>query len=253
MTERDIECFERVRPRLFGIARRVLGNADDADDVVQDAWLRWHRIDRGDVRDPVGFLVTMTVRLALTAGRSARVRHEIAAGSLAGEAAGRGADPWLDAERLEALELALRTLLERLTPAERSAYVLREAFEYPHSVIAQVLGLSEENARQLFVRARRRLAGEPRRRPASGELRRLRDAFVAAARSGELAGLEQVLLDGGAVRRTAPAAAALRAGERATSPRPAPRARGGRGDGRARAHAPRDAGARAGSRARAAR
>jgi DNA-directed RNA polymerase specialized sigma24 family protein len=68
MTARDIECFEGMRPRLFGIARRVLRNAADADDIVQDAWLRWHGIDRSDVRDPVGFLVMMTARLALTVG-----------------------------------------------------------------------------------------------------------------------------------------------------------------------------------------
>ena len=196
MTAGDVECFEGIRPRLFGIARRVLGNAADADDVVQDAWLRWHRIDRGDVRDPVGFLVTMTARLALTVGQSARVRHEIAAGPLPDQAADLGADPWLDAERREALGLALLTLMERLTPAERSAYVLREAFDYPHRRIAEVLGLSEENARQLFIRARRRLTGEPRRPADPGELQCLRDAFVAAAHRGDLATLEHVLLCG---------------------------------------------------------
>jgi RNA polymerase sigma-70 factor (ECF subfamily) len=194
MTAHDIECFEGMRPRLFGIARRVLGNAADADDVVQDAWLRWHRVDRSDVRDPVGFLVTMTARLALTVGQSARARREIAAGPLADEAADLRADPWLNAERREALQLALFTLLERLTPAERTAYVLREAFDHPHRLIAELLGVNEENARQLFVRARRRLAGERRRPAAAGELERLCDAFVDAAQSGDLATLERALL-----------------------------------------------------------
>jgi RNA polymerase sigma-70 factor (ECF subfamily) len=123
-------------PAAVRHARRVLRNAADADDVVQDAWLRWHGIDRSDVRDPVGFLVMMTARLALTVGQSARVRHEIATGSLPNEATVLGADPWLDAERREALELALLTLMERLTPAERAAYVLREAFDHPHRLIA---------------------------------------------------------------------------------------------------------------------
>jgi RNA polymerase sigma-70 factor (ECF subfamily) len=190
MTTHDLECFEGMRPRLFGIARRVLGNAADADDVVQDAWLRWHRADRGDVRDPAGFLLTMTARLALTLGRSAHARREIA-GPLP-DAAG-GTDPWLDAAQGEALELALRTLLERLTPAERTAYILREAFDYPHRLIAGVLGLSEENARQIFTRARRHLAGEARRPAAAGELQRLLDAFAGAARTGDLATLERVL------------------------------------------------------------
>ena len=194
MTAHDVESFEGMRPRLFGIARRVLGNSADADDVVQDAWLRWHGIDRSQVRDPVGFLVTMTARLALTVGQSARVRREIATGPLPAEAADLGADPSLDAEEGEALELALLMLLEKLPPAERAAYVLREGFDYPHRMIAEVLGLSEANARQIFIRARRRLSG-PSRRPAdAGELRRLLDAFVTAAQSGDLATLEHVLL-----------------------------------------------------------
>lgn len=194
MTVPDVESFEGARPRLFGIARRVLGNEADADDVVQDAWMRWQGIDHSQVRDPVAFLVTMTARLALTVGQSARVRREIATGPLPFETVDRGADPSLDAERREALELALAELLEKLTPGERAAYVLREAFDYPHRTIAQALGVSEANARQLVTRARRHLSGEPRRRADAGELRRLADAFAAAARTGDLATLEHVLL-----------------------------------------------------------
>jgi RNA polymerase sigma-70 factor (ECF subfamily) len=194
MTVHDVESFEGVRPRLFGIARRVLGNAADADDVVQDAWVRWQGTNRSQVRDPAAFLVTMTARLALTVGQSARVRHEIAIGPLSAEAVDLGADPSLDAERGEALELALLELLEKLTPAERAAYVLREAFDYPHRRIAEALGLSEANARQLVTRARRRLSGEPRRPADPGEHRRLLDAFAAAAQTGDLATLEHVLV-----------------------------------------------------------
>jgi RNA polymerase sigma-70 factor (ECF subfamily) len=187
-----LACFEGMRPRLFGIARRVLGNAADADDVVQDAWLRWHRADRSHVRDPVGFLVTMTARLALTAGQSAHARREIATGALP-DAARPGADPALDAERAEALELALTALVERLTAAERAAYILREAFDYPHATIADVLGIGEANARQIYTRARRRLAGEARRPAAAGEVRHLLDAFLAAT-GGDLPALEDALL-----------------------------------------------------------
>src|SRR3954468_12337218 len=82
VSEADAESFADVRPRLFGIARRVLGNASDADDVVQDAWIRWQGTDRSQVRDPVGFLVTATARLALTAGQSAHARREISVGPL---------------------------------------------------------------------------------------------------------------------------------------------------------------------------
>src|SRR3954470_7509022 len=105
VSEADTVSFAGVRPRLFGIARRVLGNPADADDVVQDAWIRWQGTDRGSVRDPVGFLVTTTARLALTAGQSARVRHEISIGSELLDAAASGADPSRAAEQGEELEL----------------------------------------------------------------------------------------------------------------------------------------------------
>lgn len=190
----DVASFEGVRPRLFGIARRVLGNPADADDVVQDAWMRWQGTDRSQVRDPAAFLTTMTARLAFTVGQSARVRREIATGPVLVDAVDLGADPSLDAERREALEQALRTLMEKLTPAERAAYLLREAFDYPHRSIAEALGLSETNARQIVTRARRHLTDERRRPADAGELQRLLDAFVAAAHTGDLATLEHVLL-----------------------------------------------------------
>ena len=161
---------------------------------MQDAWLRWHGIDRSHVRDMVGFLVTLTARLALTCGQSARARREIAAGPLPAGAANLGADPSIDIEQGEALELALLMLLEKLTRPERTVYVLREAFDYPHRKIAEVLGLSEASARQIFIRARRRLAGERRRPAAAADLRRLLDALVAAGQSGDLATLEHALL-----------------------------------------------------------
>jgi RNA polymerase sigma-70 factor (ECF subfamily) len=193
VSQADAESFAGVRPRLFGIARRVLGNASDADDVVQDAWIRWQRTDRSQVRDPVGFLVTTTARLALTAGQSARARHEIAIGPAPADAVDLGADPLREVEDGEALEQALLALLEKLSPAERAVYILREAFDYPHRRVAEVLGLSEANARQLVTRARARLAGERRRRAGAAEHRRLVEAFVAAAEHGELEPLEDLL------------------------------------------------------------
>jgi RNA polymerase sigma-70 factor (ECF subfamily) len=200
----DAESFADVRPRLFGIARRVLGNASDADDVVQDAWIRWQGTDRSQVRDPVGFLVTTTSRLALTAGQSARARHEIAVAPLQLDAIDLGADPLRYAERGDALEHALLALLEKLSATERAVYILREGFDYPHRRVAEVLGLSEANARQLVTRARARLGGERRRRADAAEHRRLVDAFVAATESGELVALER-LLAGGPVEQLAAA------------------------------------------------
>jgi RNA polymerase sigma-70 factor (ECF subfamily) len=185
--------FAGARPRLFGIARHVLGNPSDADDVVQDAWIRWQGTDCSQVRDPTAFLLTMTTRVALTAGQSAHARREIPVGPLQADAADLGADPSRIAEQGEALEHALLALLEKLSPAERAAYVLREAFDYPHRRIAEVLGLSEANARQLVTRARARLGGERRRRAGSAEHRRLLDAFLGAAQTGDLASLERLL------------------------------------------------------------
>jgi RNA polymerase sigma-70 factor (ECF subfamily) len=193
VSQADAESFTGVRPRLYGIARRVLGNAADADDVVQDAWIRWQGADRGSVRDPVGFLVTTTARLALTAGQSAHARREIAIGPLALDAVEPGDDPFRAAEQEEEVELALRALLEKLSPAERAVYILREGFDYPHRRVAELLGLSEANARQLVTRARARLRGDRRRLAGRAEHRELVDAFTAAARGGDFAPLERLL------------------------------------------------------------
>jgi RNA polymerase sigma-70 factor, ECF subfamily len=189
----DAAPFEAVRPRLFGIAYRTLESAADADDVVQDAWIRWQGTDRDGVRDAAAFLATTTKRLALNVAQSARARRETSIQPWHPEQVDPHADPTLGAERREALELAMLTLSERLSAPERAAYVLREAFDYPHRQIAAVLETSEANARQLVTRARVRLAGERRRQVSSAELRRFIDVFAGAARTGDLASLEQLL------------------------------------------------------------
>jgi RNA polymerase sigma-70 factor (ECF subfamily) len=189
----DAASFQTVRPRLFGIAYRVLGSADEAEDVVQDAWIRWQDTDRTEVRDADAFLATTATRLAINVTQSARARRETHVGPSLPEPADAEADPALAIEQREALELAVRMLLASLSPAERAAYVLREAFDYPYRQISQILGLSEANARQLAARARRRLSGERRRPVAATEQQALLDAFVAAAQTGDLATLEQLL------------------------------------------------------------
>ncbi len=188
-----VTSFQPVRPRLFGIAYRILGSAEEADDVVQDAWIRWHGTERNDVRDAKAFLATVTTRLAINVSQSARERHETYAGAWLTEPVDPAADPAYGAERGEALELAVRALLETLSPAERAVFILREAFDYPYRRIAQVLGLSEPNARQLASRARAHLAGGRRTHVDPTERRRLVDAVVAATRNGRLAALEQLL------------------------------------------------------------
>jgi len=192
MSETDIASFEAARPRLFGIAYRVLGSRTDADDVVQDTWMRWHRTDRGEVRDPAAFLATVAARLAINVSQSARARHET--GACAPEPVDAEVDPLLDAERHDALADAIGLLNARLTPSERAAYVLRVAFDYPYRRIAEVTPLSETNARQLVTRARAHLAGTARRTVSARGQQQLLDAFVAAAQTGDLSALERRLV-----------------------------------------------------------
>ena len=181
--------FESVRSRLFGIAYRRLGRAVDAEDVVQDVWVRWNGVDRARVADPVAFLVTMTTRVALNAATSAHARREVSAGGWLPELDAAALDPARQAEQGDALEAAVQFLMERLSPVERAVYLLHEAFDYPFREIAQVLDLSEANARQLACRARRHL-GEPRHEPVDrAEREELLRAFLDAARLGDMARL----------------------------------------------------------------
>jgi RNA polymerase sigma-70 factor (ECF subfamily) len=184
-----LSAFLSVRPRLFGIAYRMLGSAVEAEDIVQDVWLRWQTSDRSLVRDAAAFLATTTTRLAINVMQSARARRETDVGPWLPEPVDTSADPGAGAERGEALELGIQVLLEKLSPTERAAYILREAFEYAYRDIANVLRLQEANARQLVTRARQHLANG-RRSPANAtDQRRLLAAFMAAAHKGDLAGL----------------------------------------------------------------
>lgn len=187
--------FVAVRGRLFGIAYRMLGTRTEAEDVVQDVWLRWQRCDRSTVNDPAAFLATTTTRLCLNALQSARARRETYIGPWLPEPVDTSADPLLGAERGEALELATLMLLERLNPTERAAYVLREAFDYPYAQIGEVLQIQQDNARQLVTRARRHIAAQRRAPVDSAQQKRLLEALVAAAQQGDLQRLERLLAD----------------------------------------------------------
>ncbi|MFJ9123486.1 RNA polymerase sigma-70 factor [Streptomyces sp. NPDC102340] len=199
--------FLAVRPQLFGIVYRVLGSAVEAEDIVQDVWLRWQKTDRADVLEPAAFLTTITTRLAINFSQSARVRRESYVGPWLPEPVNTTADPQVGAERAEAMELAVLLLLEKLNPVERAAYVLREAFEYPYRRIAEVLETTEANTRQLVSRARKHLTTQRKEPVSPADQRRLLEVFLDAARNGNLAVLEQVLAtdvvsysDGGGVR-----------------------------------------------------
>jgi RNA polymerase sigma factor (sigma-70 family) len=187
-----LSTFLSVRPRLFGIAHRMLGSAAEAEDVVQDVWVRWQTVDRTLVRDAAAFLATSTKRLAINVMRSARSRHETYVAASLPEPVDASADPGRGAERGEALELGVRVLLEKLSPTERAAYILREAFEYAYRDIANTLRLQEANARQLVTRARQHVANGQRTPANAIAQRRLLAAFKAAATNGDVARLERV-------------------------------------------------------------
>lgn len=187
--------FLDVRPQLFGIAYRMLGSVAEAEDIVQDAWIRWQRADRREVHNPAAYLTTTTTRLAINASSAARARRETYIGPWVPEPVDTSHDPALGAERADALELAVLLLLEKLSPTERAVYVLREAFDYSYRQVAEVLDLSEANARQLARRARRALDSERSAPALPAVRRRLLEAFVAAARHGDLAALEQIFTD----------------------------------------------------------
>jgi RNA polymerase sigma-70 factor, ECF subfamily len=208
--EQAASDFVDWRPRIFGVAYRILGSATEAEDIVQEVWLRWQTTDRTVVKDPPAFLATTATRLAINVAQSARSRREAYAGPWLAEPVDTSADPELGAERGEALELAVLLLLEKLTPTERAAFVLREAFDYSYDQIASLLRLGEANTRQLVSRARKHLASQRRGPVSSWEHRRLLESFLVASQKGDLMSLESLLAadvvrcsDGGRVVRAA--------------------------------------------------
>ncbi|MEU0945406.1 sigma-70 family RNA polymerase sigma factor [Streptomyces canus] len=191
--EDAVAVFVHHRSRLFGIAYRVLGSTVEAEDVVQEVWLRWQKTDRSVVLSPAAFLSSATTRLAINVAQSARLRRETYVGPWLPEPVDTSADPAVGAERAEAVEMALLLVLERLTPVERAAYVLREAFDYAYAEIADMLDVSLTNVRKIVSRARRHLLDEGRESVDAAEHRRLLGTFVSAARTGDVASLEALL------------------------------------------------------------
>src|SRR3954454_8264850 len=195
MTEED---FDELRPSAVAIAYRMLGSVSDAEDVVQEGFLRLHRARAGGERieSPRAYLSTVVSRLALDQLRSARVRRETYVGEWLPEplVAGADDDPARKAEVADSLSLAFLVLLESLSPEQRAAFLLREVFDEPYHRIAEIVGTSEQNARQLATRARRHVQERRPRFEASREQREeLATRFFAAAEEGDLEGLEELL------------------------------------------------------------
>ncbi|GAA4166346.1 RNA polymerase sigma-70 factor [Gryllotalpicola daejeonensis] len=189
------EIFQQVRRRLFGIAYRMLGSVADAEDILQETWIRWQRTDRAEVDEPAAFLATITTRLAINSLQSAHSRRETYIGPWLPEPVNTEEDPSLGAEKAEALSFAMLLLLEKLTPTERAAYVLREAFDYPYEHIAEIVGSSPAAARQLVSRARKHIASERHVEAPAPAQRRLLETFLDAARRGATAELEALFAE----------------------------------------------------------
>lgn len=189
------DAFAACRPRLLGIAYGLLGELTEAEDVVQDAWLRWHQADRDAVRNAEAFLVTVTTRLALDRLRSARAQREVYVGPWLPEPL--VVDPETPETRVieaERLSLALLGALERLNPVERAILVLRDVFDLDYAEIADVVEKTPSNVRQIARRAREHVGDANRHREVSEEERqRLALAFLAAAGTGDLDGLRELL------------------------------------------------------------
>jgi RNA polymerase sigma-70 factor (ECF subfamily) len=189
--------FECHRARLVGLGYRLLGRLGEAEEVVQDAFLRWLASPRQDVRDPEAFLVTTVTRLALDRLKSARARREDYVGPWLPEpvVTSPGAPGALDLlEQRDLVSLGLLRLLEQLSANERAVFVLREAFELPYDDIAAMLGLESSNCRQLHGRAQKHLGGERTHAAASREDHlRLLAGFFAATQRGDLDGLRSLL------------------------------------------------------------
>ncbi len=187
--------FQACRPRLLGIAYGMLGELTEAEDVVQDAWIRWDGADTAAIRNPEAFLVTATTRLALDRLRSARARREVYVGPWLPEPLLSDPEtPETKAIEAERLNLALLGALERLNPVERAVLVLRDVFDLEYAEIADVVERTPANVRQIAVRARDH-AGDPSRGRSvdEEERQRLADAFLAASLSGDVDAIRSLL------------------------------------------------------------
>src|SRR5688500_3074785 len=195
MTEEE---FDELRPSAFAIAYRMLGSVSEAEDVVQEGFLRLHRArERGErIESPRAYLSTVVSRLSLDHLRSAQVRRETYVGEWLPDplVASADDDPAHKAEMADSLSLAFLVLLESLSPEQRAAYLLHDVFDEPYDRIADIVGTSEQNARQLATRARRHVEERRPRFQVSREQRdELATRFFAAAEEGDLQGLEELL------------------------------------------------------------
>ena len=217
------ERFEENRPRLRGVAYRMLGSLSEAEDAVQEAWLRLNRIDAATVENLGGWLTTVVSRVCLDMLRSRKSRREEPIGAQVTEPSvvrGEGADPEGEAVLADSVGVALLVVLDTLTPAERLAFVLHDLFAVPFDEIGSIVGRSPDAAKQLASRARRRVRGSPAPSDAGrARQREVVEAFLRAARAGDIEGLLAVLDPDAVIRIDAAARIATAAADAAGVPR----------------------------------
>ena len=191
----DRDIFNADRPRLFSIAYRMLGSASDAEDVLQDAWLRYAAADASAIRSPQAFATTIVTRLCLDHLKAARMTREEYIGPWLPEPVlTREMSPEGTLQRAESVTLAFLVLLEKLSPEERAVFLLKDVFEYGHEEIGDILGVSIGNSRQLLHRARARLVrGRPRLSGTAASRREVAERFARAFAAGDAAGLTAML------------------------------------------------------------
>ncbi|WP_188195847.1 RNA polymerase sigma-70 factor [Nonomuraea sp. SYSU D8015] len=206
-----MSTFEDHRSLLTGVAYRILGSVSDAEDVVQEAWLRWSNVDEATVDDPKAYLIRVTSRLAIDRLRWAKSRREAYVGPWLPEPISTEPDVAEHAELADSVEMALLVVLETLSPLERAVFVLREAFDLPYAEISEIIGRSEPATRQLARRAREHVQERrPRFDVDRDERRRMTDRFFRASANGDLDELIELLsgdvtmvADGGGKARAA--------------------------------------------------
>ncbi|MET7753396.1 RNA polymerase sigma factor SigJ [Streptomyces sp. NPDC005389] len=195
----DVDRFEAARPRLEAIAYRLLGSSSEAEDAVQETYLRWQAADAGRIEVPEAWLTKVLTNLCLNQLTSARARRETYVGRWLPEPLLTG-DPMLGpadtAEQRESVSYAVLVLLERLSPNERAVYVLREAFDHPHREIAEILDITEASSQQTYHRAKKHVAdGRARTEIDEAAARRIVEEFLAAATSGRTEPLIRLLTE----------------------------------------------------------
>jgi RNA polymerase sigma-70 factor (ECF subfamily) len=193
-----VETYNQHRGLLFSIAYRMLGSAADAEDVLQDAFLRWQSASEAEVRSPRSYLSAVVTRLSIDELRSARARREVYVGEWLPEPVPTAGSPDLTStvELAETISTAFLLLLESLSPVERAVFLLREVFDYDYAEIAEIVGKSEANCRQMVKRARERLrAGRPRFHVSREQQERVAQKFIEVCAGGDVNGLLDMLSD----------------------------------------------------------